>query len=124
MALFLGCVVHVKGLQHSTLSNIISVKYPEFKKRCTHATLFGYLKKYLYHHIDGYDNDVVHTYLRALVYEPTNAAPAVVDCHVDVDNPAIAARTYLGGNPPSKLPKYLEEFATEGVTELFVHLHE
>ena len=102
MVLFLGCDVYVKGLLGAgakTLDDTISINYPAFTKQCPHASLLAYLKKYLYTKIDSFDNDTVHTYIRALLYEPTNMA----------DSP----RTYLGGVPPTKLPAYLKEFAHE-----------
>lgn len=44
--------------------------------------------------------EVVHTYLDALVYEPTNKMGE--------------ERTYLGGDEPKELSKYCEEFAASG----------
>ena len=50
-------------------------------------------------------NEVVDTLIDALVYQPSNAAPAD---HED-NNPA---KTYMFG-APSRLPKYLEQFAVD-----------
>mmetsp|Transcript_2837 Transcript_2837/g.5150 ORF Transcript_2837/g.5150 Transcript_2837/m.5150 type:complete len:472 (-) Transcript_2837:1596-3011(-) len=120
MALILGCDVYPKGMSGvgaKSLADIVNIKYPAFKKRCPHASLFGYLKKYLYSKTDGFHNDVVHTYLRAIVYEPTNALPENEDSNCN-DNQPTCYRTYLGGSPPTKLPAYLEEFADPN-TEIF-----
>ena len=44
---------------------------------------------------------------------------SVISLPVDIEeNPAELYRTYLGDQPPRELPKYLEEFATEGVTNI------
>ena len=72
MSLILGCDVYPKGMPGvgaKSLAEIVNVKYPAFKIRCPHATLFGYLKKYFYSKTEGFDNDVVHTLIRAIVYE-------------------------------------------------------
>ena len=120
MSLILGCDVYPKGMPGvgaKSLAEIVSVKYPAFKIRCPHATLFGYLKKYLYSKTEGFDNDVVHTLIRAIVYEPTNVFPKS-EATNDNENQADSYRTYFDGHPPTKLPAYLEEFADKK-TEIF-----
>ena len=52
---------------------------------------------------------MVDTYLRALVYEPTNIDP-LNNGAVIGRRPTGMHRSYLD-DPPTKLPKYLEEFA-------------
>ena len=50
MSLYLGCDVYVKGMPGvgpKSLGDIVKISFPEFQKRCPHATLFSYLKKYL-----------------------------------------------------------------------------
>ena len=113
MALILGCGVYPKGMSGvgaKSLADIVNIKYPAFKERCPHSSLFGYLEKYIYSKTDGCNNDVVHTYLRAFFYEPTNALPENEDSNCN-DNQPTCYRTYLYGSPPTKLPAYLEEFA-------------
>ncbi|KAL9186550.1 hypothetical protein ACHAXT_005788 [Thalassiosira profunda] len=100
IALFLGCDVYKGDVWCRRENN---------EESCPHATLFAYLKKYLYTYTEGFDGDVVHTYIRALVYEPTNVAPE------DDEDPS---RTYLDDTPPTKLPLYLEEFALNGYTDI------
>ena len=80
MCLYLGCDVYPKGLTGvgaKKLSDMINVKFPKFKEKHQHATLYEYLKKYLWKHTDGddWDSHVVSTYIDAIVYEPTNEAP-------------------------------------------------
>ena len=80
MCLFLGCDGYVKGILGvgaKTSDDIINIEYIEFLERCSHASLsfFAYIKKYLYTLTPGFNNDVVHTYIGVLVYEPTNKDP-------------------------------------------------
>ncbi len=117
MCLYLGCDVYVKGMAGvgaKTLEDIINIKYQAFRERCPRASLFAYLKKYLHKHTPRFDNDVVHTYIRALVYEPTNIAPESHESNeVTINNEEVNVehiRTYLD-QPPTKLPEYLAEFA-------------
>ena len=158
MMLILGCDVYVKGVPNigtSKLNDIINIAFPRFQACCPAATLRGYLKKHVVvKHIDNFDDTVVRTYLRALVYEPTNVTPECVNRVIPEGNnrdigeemPEIFARnhgdsdssddgsdakegqdrtsvfdrghrTYLD-NPPTKFPKYLEEFSAPQ-TEIF-----
>ena len=116
MALFLGCDVYVKGMAGvgaKTLSDIINIEYPKFKERHSSSlSLLAYLKKYMCHYTDGFDKDIVHTYIRALIYEPTNVKGTDDDANDDME------RTYLGDAPPTRLPSYLEEFAYGDITEI------
>ena len=50
-------------------------------------------------------DEVIDTYISALIYEPTNAAP-------QANQTDHTERAYLFG-PPTSLPKYLEEFAID-----------
>jgi len=109
MSLCLSCDVYVKrmpGVGPKSLGDIVKIRFLEFQKQCPHATLFPYLKKYLYSKVQGLDSDVVQTYIHALIYEPTNVTP-------DIPCQSTSYRTYLDNVPPPKLPRYLEEFAHE-----------
>ena len=80
MALLLGCDVYCKGMKGigaERLSHLINEQYPEFY--WTHQpntndpiTLYGFLHRHLVRNTPGFDTSVVQTYIRALVYEPTN----------------------------------------------------
>ena len=80
MTLYLGCDVLAKGMPNvgpKTLEDIINVKYKKFSENHKNTSLFAYLKRRFYRTMPGFDNDVLHTYIRALVYEPTNTAPDI-----------------------------------------------
>jgi len=106
MTIFLGSGVYPKvmeGVGANILEYIIQTEYPKFlerAERCLDASLYAYLKKYLYTKIDGFSHDVVQSYIQALTCKPTNMKPLTLGDD-DGKNPA---RLY-------KLPKYLEEFA-------------
>jgi len=114
MALILGCDVYGKGLEGvgaKTLSDMINIEYPKFNETAKREyTLLAYLKWRMWTGTEGFDIEVVNTYIRALLYEPTNLAPEGDD---------EVQRTYLGNEPPARLPAdYLEEFALDGFTNI------
>ena len=117
MASLLGCDVYcegMKGIGAGRLSNLINVDFPEFFE--THQpntnepiTLYGFLHRHLVRNTPGFDTSVVQTYIRALVYEPTNVLPEAEEeqpnsAPVDIEeNPAELYRSYLGGLPLREL---------------------
>ena len=67
----------MKGIGAERLSHLINVQYEEVY--WTHQpntndpiTLYGFLHRHLVRNTPGFDTSVVQTYIRALVYEPTN----------------------------------------------------
>ena len=104
MMLILGCDVCLKGVPHvgaKKLNDLIKITFPQHKTKHPTTTLHSYLGKYIVKQVANYDAKVVDTYLQALVYEPTN---------IDTLRDGTATgRSYLD-DPPTKLPKYLEEF--------------
>ena len=71
------CDVYLNGVNGVTL-RVLNKKIFELSmqssSRRPNTTLFAFLKHYLRKKVKGFDKDVVHTYIRALVYEPTNNA--------------------------------------------------
>jgi hypothetical protein len=57
----------------------------------------------------GYSHSVVQTYIRALIYEPTNIAPVLGN--QEQSTLSRHQQTYLGNKCPTELSKYLQEFA-------------
>ena len=102
MMLCLGCDVYLpgmKGIRATKLAAMIQqIDAPS--ENALYLNLFNRLKI-----ANSMPNGVIDTYIDALLYEPTNLAPD----SANTENPA---RTYLF-QPPTCLPKYLEEFAID-----------
>jgi hypothetical protein len=121
LSLYLGCDVYVGGLYGvgpPKLQKIIDEEFPEHQQEDPSSTLFSFLKLRLCNSVEGFDEDVVDTLIQGLICEPTNVAPTTDDGRVD-DEEQTPMKTYLDGNPPQRLPKYLAQFAQEGVTTVF-----
>ena len=67
------------------------------------------LPRYLCSKMVGYTHSVVQTYIHALIYEPSNIAPAIKN--QDHSNSSRDYWTYIGNKHPIESPKYLQEFA-------------
>lgn len=107
----LGCDVYadgMKGVKTKKLSDLIK----DLGKENVTADQDLYLR--LFHQFktkNKLPHEVVDTLIDGLLYEPTNE---VINMSNSND---LSKRTYLFG-PPDKLPKYLEEFATD---DTFAH---
>jgi hypothetical protein len=108
MMLICGCDVYkrgMKGVKVKTLAKLI-----ESLNASSEAVLYEKLYAQ-FQSKNKLTNEVIDTYIDAILYEPTSATPspaAVSHC-----------RAYLFG-PPTRLPKYLEEFSP---TEEFKQSH-
>ena len=122
MTLFLGCDVHLKGMKGVTPKaldeKIIKTQYPKFLEQHPGTSLIGFLEHYMSTKAGGFDKEVMHTFIDALIYEPTNevADPSNTD---GVGDKPMPCRSYID-EPPVKLPMYLEEYAVpDYYTEIF-----
>ena len=114
MMLILGCDVYGPGMKGTKAKKLVTLieSYNATSEDQLYVKLF-----YAFKTTNKLDDEVINTYIEALLYEPANANPEIVDG----ENSAIT-RTYLFGTP-IKLPKYLEDFAVNEAfksTSIFV----
>ena len=103
LMLMLGCDVYGKGMKGVGGKKLMKMM-TQHEKKSSNDTIFSFLQGEFMAE-NKLSEEAVNTYIDAIIYEPTNAAPE----SITTTNPP---RTYLFG-VPDRLPKYLEQYSVD-----------